>query len=145
MMLFGEVETEMMEWMIKNQPTAAEAWIEKLCAIKWHQYLTKKEAQDVINSMIPKAPWTYEAWESAMSKMQLEIEKEYDFNKYATWVAMSQVYTDFGETLAKTLNTPLNSIPVERLLPIIYDMAMDLLLDKDGVYDIRKYHLHKHE
>ena len=39
MKLFGEVMVEMMDWMIKNQPTAAEQWIETLCAIKWEQYL----------------------------------------------------------------------------------------------------------
>ena len=63
------------------------------------------------------------------------------FNKYALYVVMSQVYTDFGQTLAKALGTPLADIPAETLLPIIHEMALDLLMDKDGVYNVRSYHL----
>lgn len=143
MMLFGEVENEMMDWMIKNQPQAAEMWIEKLCAIKWEQYLTKTEATEIISSMIPKAPWSFDVWKDAMTKLGLEMEREYVFNKYASWVVMSQVYTDFGQTLSKALGMPLSEIPAEKLLPIIYDMAIDLLQDKDGKYNVRSYHLEK--
>lgn len=143
MMIFGEVENEMMDWMIKNQPSAAEMWIEKLCSIKWEQYLTKQEATNIINGMMPKAPWSYEVWDGAMTKLGLEREREYVFNKYAMWVVMSQVYTDFGRTLAKALGEPLEEIPAENFLPIIHDMALDLLLDKDEVYNVRTYHLSK--
>ena len=141
MMLFGEVENEMMDWMIKNQPQAAEMWIEKLCAIKWEQYLTKAEATKIVANMMPKAPWTFEVWHDAMTKLGLEMEREYVFNKYAMWVVMSQVYTDFGQTLAKALGAPLAEIPAEKLLPIIHEMALDLLLDVDSNYDVRKYHI----
>lgn len=141
MMLFGQVMNEMMDWMIKNQPQAAEMWVEKLCAIKWEQYLTKDEAAAVVASMQPKAPWSFDVWHDAMKKLALEMEREYVFNKYAMWVVMSQVYTDFGQTLAKALGAQLADIPADKLLPIIHDMALDLLLDADGAYNVRKYHL----
>ena len=141
MMLFGSVMEEMEDWFIANKPEMAEAWIEKLCAIKWEQYLTKQEATNIVMAMQPKAPWTWEVWFDAMNKFGLEKEREYVFNKYALWVVMSQVYTDFGQTLAKALGTPLNEIPADKLLPIIHEMALDLLLDKDGVYNVRTYHL----
>lgn len=141
MKLFGDVMVEMMDWMIKNQPQAAESWIEKLCAVKWEQYLTKDEAMKIIANMLPKAPWSLDVWSDAMKKLGLECEREYVFNKYAMWVVMSQVYTDFGNTLAKALGAPLSEIPVDKLLPIIQEMAIDLLCDADGHYDVRKYHL----
>ena len=141
MMLFGSVMEEMEDWFIANKPDLAEAWIEKLCAIKWEQYLTKTEATKIVSSMIPKAPWPFDVWHEAMKKTNLEIEREYVFNKYAMWVVMSQIYTDFGQTLAKALGTPLAEIPAEKLLPIIHEMAMDLLCDEDGRYEIREYFL----
>lgn len=141
MILFGSVMEEMEDWFIANKPEMAEAWIEKLCAIKWEQYLTKQEAMKIVAGMQPKAPWSWDVWMDAMTKTGLEMEREYVFNKYAMWVVMSQVYTDFGQTLAKALGTPLAEIPVDRLLPIIHEMALDLLLDKDGVYQIREYFL----
>lgn len=139
MMLFGSVMEEMEDWFIANKPEMAEAWIEKLCAIKWEQYLTKQEATNIVMAMQPKAPWTWEVWFDAMNKFGLEKEREYVFNKYALWVVMSQVYTDFGQTLAKALGTPLNEIPADKLLPIIHEMALDLLMDKDGIYQVREY------
>lgn len=141
MMLFGSVMEEMMDWVIVNKPDAAEAWIEKLCAIKWEQYLTKTEAQNIVANMQPKAPWAYDVWDNAMTKFGLEKERDYVFNSYALWVVMSQVYTDFGRTLAKALGMPLEQIPAETLLPIIHEMALDLLLDEDGVYSVRAYFL----
>ena len=141
MMLFGSVMEEMEDWFIVNKPDLAEAWIDKLCAIKWEQYLTKTEAQNIVSSMQPKAPWSFDVWIDAMTKIGLESEREHVFNKYALWAVMSQVYTDFGKTLAKALNTPLNDIPAETLLPIIHEMAIDLLCDVDGRYDVRSYML----
>lgn len=141
MMLFGEVMNEMMDWMIRNQSAAAEQWVEKLCAIKWEQYLTKDEATKIVMSMQPKAPWSFDVWYDAMKKFNLECEREYVFNKYAMWTVMSQVYTDFGQTLAKVIGLPLAEIPSEQLLPVIHEMALDLLLDKDGVYNTRSYFL----
>ena len=144
MMLFGEVENEMMDWMIKNQTQAAETWIEKLCAIKWEQYLTKSEATMIIGSMIPKAPWSFETWRDAMTKVGLEMEREYVFNKYAMWVVMSQVYTDFGQSISNILGMPLADVPTDRLLSIVHAMAIDLLTDADGKYNVREYHLEHH-
>lgn len=141
MKTFGYVHKEMMAWMIENKPELAEEYIEVLCSIKWRQYLTKKEATDIIKSMKPTAPWDYSVWEKAMTDLGLECEEEGEYNKYALWVAMNQIYTDFGGTLAKVFNKPLDQIPAQTLLPVVYDMAIDLLEDPDGKYNIREYHL----
>jgi len=143
MMLFGDVMKDMMRWMIDNKPELAEMEVEKLEAIKWKQYLTRNEASNIVNNMKPAAPWDYTTWEKAMRDLNLECEREGVFNKYAMWCTMNQIYTDFGETIAKTLKMPIMNIPAETMVPIVHEMALDLLLDKDGAFQIRKYHLSK--
>lgn len=141
MKTFGDVHKKMMEWFIENKPEMAEEFIEELCAIRWRQYLTRNEATEIVRGMIPTAPWDYPTWEKAMEVMNLEKEREWVFNCYALWVAMNQVYTDFGESTARMLGEPLNKIPAETLVPYMHDMAVSLLTDPDGKYCIRKYHL----
>ena len=141
MMTFGDVMKQMMAWFIENKPEIAESFIETLCSIKWKQYLTKSEATGIVKSMEPSAPWDYDVWMKAMKDLNLECEREHEYNKYALWVAMNQIYTDFGGTLAKTLGRPLQDLPATTLVPIVYSMALDLLEDPDGKYHIRKYHL----
>lgn len=141
MMTFGAVMKQMMAWMIENRPEQAEEYIETLCSIKWRQYLTRSEAAGVLKEMVPSAPWDYDTWHRAMESLGIGIEKEMEYNKYALWVAMNQIYSDFGETIAKTLGRPLGDLPAETIVPIVYDMAIDLLEDPDGKYNIRKYHL----
>lgn len=141
MKTFGYVHRDMMDWMIENKPELAEEFINVLCSIKWRQYLTQKEATDVIRGMVPAAPWDYSTWEKAMEGLHLESEREYVFNRYALWVAMNQIYTDFGGDIAKIFGMPLSEIPADKLVPAVHSMAVSLLTDPDGKYDIRKYHL----
>lgn len=141
MKTFGDVHKKMMAWMIENKPELAEEYIEELCAIRWRQYLTRNEATEVVSGMIPSAPWDYPTWERAMESMRLEMEREGVFNRYALWVAMNQIYTDFGDSISRMMGEPLDRIPAETLVPFVHDMAVSLLTDQDGKYCIREYHL----
>ena len=138
---FGEVHKRMMAWFIENKPELAEEFIEELCAIKWRQYLTRNEATEIVRGMVPAAPWDYPTWEKAMEDLHLEKEHEGIFNRYALWVAMNQIYTDFGESIARMMGETLSRIPAETLVPFVHDMAVSLLTDPDGKYCIREYHL----
>jgi hypothetical protein len=73
MRTFGNVHKEMMDWMIQNKPELAQEWIDKLESIRWHQYLTTKEAQKIIDGMDPKAPWLRDAWKTTMEQMGLPL------------------------------------------------------------------------
>lgn len=141
MRTFGDVHKQMMAWMIENKPEMAEEFIEELCSIKWRQYLTRNEATKVVRSMVPSAPWDYDTWYRAMEALHLEWEREGVFNRYALWVAMNQVYTDFGESIARMIGKPLTEIGNETIVPLIHDMAVSLLTDPDKKYCIRAYHL----
>lgn len=140
---FGEVMKRMMDWFVEYKPETAEEFLESLCAIKWRQYLTRKEAVGIVESMIPAAPWDYDTWYRAVEGLHLEWEREGVFNRYAVWVAMNQVYTDIGENIAALIGKPLSEIAGDKIVPVVHGMAIRLLTDPDGKYCIREYHLSK--
>ena len=139
MKAFGHVMTEMMEAMLQKMPAEAEEMIEKLDAIKWKQFLTPKEAETIVSKMNPKAPWSREVWNNAMDSLGLVKEESPYYNRCALWAEMNKQYSDQGETVAELLGMPLTQIPAEKIVPAMNKMALNLLKDKDGVYDIRKY------
>ena len=142
MKLFGDVMNEMMAWVIKNQPSAAEQWIEKLCAVKWEQYLTRAEAQKVVSNMVPEAPWSFETWEKAMASLGLETERKGIFNKFALWTEMNAQYSDQAENLAKfAFGVPLDDVDEGKLVKLIHALAIGMLTDEDGKFNIREYYL----
>ena len=138
MKIFGNVETEMFTWFADNKPDAAQEWLDKLESIRWHQYLTTKEAQKIIDGMDPKAPWPRDAWKTTMEQMGLPLAEEPNYNSCALWVEMNKIYSDFGEEIASLLGKPLS--PTDKdIITACYRMALKNLKDKDGIYDIRKY------
>lgn len=131
MVLFGSVMSEMMDRAIKNDPSFAEKEIDKLEAMMWQQYLSKSEAQNIVEHMSPSAPWSYPTWENAMQQAGLPIMEDGIYNCYALWVEMNKLMSDHAETFKK--------YGVEPDLSMIHDLAIDNLKDKDGVYNIREY------
>ena len=140
MKAFGCVMNEMMDYLIANKPDVAEEMIDQLEAIKWHQYLTPKEAEKIVAGMDPKAPWSRDMWKSAMESFGLPLEEMPAYNRCALWVEMNKIYSDFGEEIASLLGKPLTPSDKD-IIAACYKMAMKNLKDKDGVYDIRKYFL----
>lgn len=138
MKTFGAVMTQMMDVMIQKMPDAAEEMVNKLESIKWHQYLTPKEAEAIIAKMDPGAPWTRDQWKSAMESFGLPLEDVPYYNRCAFWVEMSKMNSDFGDEIAALLGKPL--VPTDPdIISVCYKMALKTLKDKDGVYNIRKY------
>lgn len=142
MHVFGNTMRCMMKDMAAKHPELAQEYIEKLCAIKWKNYLTKKEASEIVNGMNPSAAWDMQTWISAMNGLGLATEEKPYYNDYALYVAMNQVVSDHGSTIAKILGKEdVKEIGTEHLAKYAHCLALDLLKDKDGVYDIREYFL----
>ena len=140
MRVFGGVHKEMFDWFVANKPELAQEWLDKLEAIKWHQYLTPKEAEKIVAGMEPKAPWSRETWKNAMESFGLPLGEMPAYNRCALWVEMNKIYSDFGEEIAALLGKPLS--PTDKdIIAACYKMALKDLKDKDGIYDIRKYFL----
>lgn len=129
---FGKVHKEMMEWFIQNKPEMAQEWIEKLESIKWRNYLAPKEAQKIVDGMVPKAPWSRDQWKAAMEKEEFPLEKEPSYNRCALYVTMSMIHSDSSETLSKYVEN-------EDLFEVIHSLAVDKLTDADGKFNVREY------
>lgn len=132
MRIFGQVQTEVMEWAIANKPDLAQEWIEKLSAIKWKNYVTQKEAESIVSKMNPKAPWNREQWKDAMEKAGYPLEDDPCYNSCALYVTMNMKMSDSSETLTELVGT-------ENLFKAVYLLALDNLTDKDGKFKIREY------
>ena len=129
MRLFGQVMTEMID------PSFAEREIDKLEAMMWNQYLSRGEAEDAVRQMQPRAPWTYDVWQKAMQDAGLETSEDGNYNCYALWTVMNGIMSDHGETFKKY------GIGNDVLLPMVHDLALDLLNDEDERFDVRMYYL----
>ena len=134
MMLFGDVMDNLIERLAKNDTAFAEREVEKLEAMKWEQYLTKSEAEDIITHMDPPAPWNYATWSQALENANLDREDDGVYNEYALWVVMNGIMSDHKESLTEF-------IPSDQLLKFVYTQAVETLTDKDGKFDVREYYL----
>ena len=135
MRLFGQVMTEMMDKAIKDNPSFAEREIDKLEAMMWNQYLSRGEAEDAVRQMQPRAPWSYDVWQKAMQDAGLETSEDGNYNCYALWTVMDGIMSDHGDTFKKY------GIGNDVLLPMVHDLALDLLNDADERFDVRMYYL----
>lgn len=141
MVLFGDVMKEMMAWMIENKPETAEKYIETLCAIKWRQYLTRSEAMEIFENMVPSGAWSYDTWLGAMKTLGLEYEREGVFNCYALWIVMNAIHSDNGKVIAGLMGLQPSDTGNADYIKTIHKLAMNKLLDEDGYFEIRDYYL----
>lgn len=135
MHMLGSVVKKMMNRYIDNNPTQAKEYIDTLKATRWKNYLTQKEATDIVQLMVPKPRWSYTEWSNETAKRNIDKSYEPVYNEYALYVAMCMVYSDHGKTLEK-FGGGLGEIDMYALC---YDLARDLLMDEDGAFCIRKY------
>ena len=133
MKAFGHVMNEMMDWMIANKPDAAQAWIEKLESIKWKNYLTSAEAESIVDTMKPTAPWSRDQWNAAMDSSGFEKEEWPCYNKCALYVTMNMIMSDSSDTLVKYISDE------NDLFSFVHALAIDKLKDEDGKFAIRNY------
>lgn len=139
MRVFGNVHKEMMDWFIANKPELAQEWIEKLCSIKWNNYLTAKEAEKIVASMNPKAPWSRDAWKQAMDSLGFVVEEEPYYNSCALWVVMNMVYSDSANSIASIIGVPLAEVSEEQMIKAVQALSVDKLCDADGRFNVRSY------
>lgn len=139
MKAFGHVMNDMMEWFIVNKVEQAQDWVEKLCAIKWNNYLTQKEAEAIVAKMNPKAPWTKDVWKNTLDNMGITTEEAPYYNTCALWVTMNMVYSDSANTIARIIGKQLAEIPTDVIIKAVHGLALDKLKDVDKQFDIRVY------
>lgn len=117
----------------------AEEFIETLCSIKWKNYLTHKEAENIINNMVPAAKWTKEQWKTAMNNLGLLMEEEPCYNSCALWVTMNMIYSDDIRTIADLMGKAVEDMSAEEMVRATHAFAVNKLKDADGIFNVRKY------
>lgn len=132
MKTFGRVMTTMIEDMIASNPNKADEYISRLESVKWKQYLTQSEADKIVASMEPKAPWTREQWNDAMQKSGFAVEEWPWYNRCALYTTMNMIMSDSSESIKKYVEP-------DKLFPFVHCLAIDKLKDKDGKFVIREY------
>ena len=131
MKVLGGITKQLMNRLIDTAPALAEEYIEQLESVKWDNYLTKKEAENIVSDMSPKPQMSKSSWES-MLENRISEECPY-YNKCALYTTMQMIYSDSYETLSKVVSDK------NQLFDLIYHLAIDKLKDKDKMFNIRKY------
>lgn len=140
MHVLGQVTKSMMCRFIDSYPQWAREYLDTLQAVKWNNYLTPKEAEQIVANMVPKPMWNHTAWEGMMTNLGLPWEDEPYYNGEALYVTMQMICSDDGETLMSTLGmTDLSGNNRDTLFKLIYKLALNRLCDKDKMFNIRDY------
>lgn len=120
MKLFGRVMGDMMQELIETHPEKAEEYLERLEAVKWKNYLTQKEAEQMVAEMEPAAPWSREQWMTAMKQHGYELEKWPCYNSCALWTEMNMLMSESSKTISKYVQS-------SDQFKVVHDLAVDKL------------------
>jgi hypothetical protein len=138
MMAFGDAEKWMFHMLAKEHPDIAEKWLTKLEAAKWHNYLSKTEAEEIAAKLVnqdgSRGPhWDYETFKGAVESLGGHIKEEPFYNCWALWIMANALWSDHHKAL-------MEFVPKEQEPKVYYLMAVEKLKDVDYPKFIRKYY-----
>lgn len=139
MHIFGETMKCMMKDMISMKPELGQEYLDKLKAIEWSNYLTKKETMAIVGEMTPKGKWDFSTWEKEITEYDLCKEEKTCYNKYALFATMNMIYSDSFKSISVIAGKKPEEMTDEEIFLDIHMLAIDKLKDSDGVFDIRDY------
>ena len=145
MKIFGEAEKWAFAKMLAVDPKTAEAWVAKLEAIEWYNYLSDSEAVQIASALINQdgtqgAVWDKATFLSVIEKGGGEAERMPYYNSNALWVTAAMIYSDHAKSIAEDMGyNSVAEVPVEKLAMSTYRKAVEKLCDKDRKYFVRPY------
>lgn len=139
MHVLGKVMKEAMCFLIDTNPKAAKEYIERLEAVRWKNYLTQNEADDIVAQMEPAPAWNMQLWQTMMTAHGFMLKCEPCYNECALYVTMCMISSDSGDTLVTELREHGVELDRDGLFKFVHRLALDKLKDKDGVFNIREY------
>ena len=125
-------------WQTKESNTAIfQEAVEKMKAATWCNYLTEHEAEEIVGAFINQngdtgAHWSLSQVEAAVEGLGGKPECESYYNRYALYVAINMIYSDFATTLVQFVDE-------DKMVEVVYRLAVDKLKDKDRPRFIREY------
>lgn len=138
MMAFGDAERWIFHMLAKEHPEIAEKWLTKLEAAKWHNYLSKTEAEEIASKLVnqdgSRGPhWSHETFKAAVESLGAKTEEEPFYNCWALWIMANALWSDHHKSL-------MEFVPKEHEPKVYYLMAVEKLKDVDYPKFIRKYY-----
>ena len=137
MMVFGDAEKWMFHQMAEKHPEIAERWLTKLESARWHNYLSKSEAEYITSNLInqdnTRGPhWSYDTFKGAVESLSGKMAVEPSYNCWALWVTANMLYSDHAGTVNMFIQPNMRG-------KVYYHLALDKLKDVDRPHFIRKY------
>ena len=139
MHVLGKVTKMMMCRFIESAPQQAREYLDMLHAVKWHNYLTLKEAEAITKNMTPQPAFSRSAWDAEMDSLGYPKYDEPSYNEHALYTTMCMISSDSEETIMGMMNMMGVEMSKESLFKFIYRLALDKLDDKDKMFNIRSY------
>jgi hypothetical protein len=138
MMAFGDAEKWIFHQMAQKHPEMAEKWLTKLESEKWHNYLSKTEAEEIASRIVNQdgsrgAHWDYETFRGAVESLGGKMKDEPYYNCYSLWIMANALWSDHHKSL-------MEFVPKEQEPKVYYLMAVEKLKDVDYPKFIRKYY-----
>ena len=148
MKIFGAAFTDMFGKVAQAHPDIAQAAIDMLSAIEYHNYVTKQEAMDVAEEFINDdtlitgsaeptrgAHWNMDALKGFLTQHGIALEEKPYYNWPALWLTMNMIYSDYAEVIAEAVGEK----NADKIGETSYKMAVKKLKDKDRPNFIREY------
>ena len=135
MRVLGKTMKDIMYMLIEQHPKIARQYIDRLHAVKWCNYVSENEADEIVSAMSPTAAWGWRAWTANMDRLGLPMEEEGCYNDYALYTVMSMISSDSGETITKAMRGSGN----DAVFSFVHDLAVDKLKDADKRFNVRTY------
>jgi hypothetical protein len=135
----GVMVKRVMGWMIKYEPQVAAqalALLDEDTSTDYVNWLTEQEAEDIVSHMKPQPTWTTQGLTSSLQSMGLSTDCPPHFNHYALLTTMLMIQSDEGQSLKEAIHANDRD---ERLLRLVYKLAVNRLEDEDGKFRIRSY------
>ena len=135
----GVMVKRVMWWMFRYEPQVAAqalALLDEDTATYYANRLTEQEAEDIVGQMDPKPRWELDELKKTVEGMGLPTDVPPHFNRWALLTTMLMKKSDEGESLKEAIHA---NDQDERLVRLIYKLAVNQLEDKDGRFRIRRY------
>lgn len=145
MKIFGVAEKWAFAKMLAMDTKTAEAWLAKLEAIEWNNYLSDAEAMHIVSQLVNQdgsmgAVWDEATFFSVVEKSGGKIEHMPHYNDNALWVVAAMIYSDHAKSIAEDMGyASIAEVPVEKMAMSVYRKAVEKLCDKDRMYFVRPY------
>ena len=135
----GTMVKRVMGWMFRFEPQVAAqalALLDEDTSTEYTNRLSEQEAEDIVSQMKPQPTWTTQGLTASLQSMGLPTDVPPHFNRWALLTTMLMKKSDEGESLKEAIHA---NDQDERLVRLIYKLAVNQLEDEDGRFRIRRY------